>query len=134
MAPNKKAFVSEINVVPYVDVMLVLLIVFMIAAPMMQQGLEVELPATQSAAVLPSDIDHLVLTVKSDGSMFLDVYAVTLEELPGHFSRLVTERGRQLYLQADRSVQYGAVVEVMGMARAAGIERIGMVAEQQEAR
>ena len=129
---GKKAFVSEINVTPFVDVMLVLLIIFMVTAPMMQEGLEVDLPATQSAAILPSEVDHMVLTIKRDGAMFLDVYAVTLEELPGHFSRLVREKDGQLYLQADTSVPYGMVVEVMGIARAAGIDKIGMVAEKRQ--
>ena len=132
LQPGKKGFVSEINVTPFVDVMLVLLIIFMVTAPMMQEGLDVELPATQSAAVLPSDVDHMVLTIMKDGVMYLDVYTVTLEDLPGHLARLIAEKGRQLYLQADAAVPYGTVVKVMGIARAAGIDKIGMVADRKE--
>lgn len=128
---GKKGFVADINVTPFVDVMLVLLIIFMVTAPMMQEGLEVELPATQSAEILPSESEHLVLTIKQDSTMFLDAYTVTFDDLPGHLERLITEKGRQLYLQADTNVPYGTVVKVMGIARAAGIDKIGMVAERE---
>ncbi len=69
-------FVSEINVTPFVDVMLVLLIIFMVATPMMSQGLDVDLPQTKQVEVLPTEADHMILTVRKDGKIFLDEYAV----------------------------------------------------------
>jgi biopolymer transport protein TolR len=128
---GKKGFVADINVTPFVDVMLVLLIIFMVTAPMMQEGHEVDLPATQAATILPSESEHLVLTIKGDSSMFLDAYSVTLEDLGGHIERLIADKGKQLFLQADKDVPYGTVVRVMGIARAAGIDKIGMVAERE---
>ena len=71
---GKGRFMADVNVTPFVDVMLVLLIIFMVTAPMMTQGLEVDLPQTRAVSVLPKDNESLVLTVKSDGALFLDKY------------------------------------------------------------
>lgn len=124
-------FVSEINVTPFVDVMLVLLIIFMVATPMMSQGLDVDLPQTKQVEVLPTEVDHMILTVRRDGRIFLEEYAVdAMEELEGHLQRLVRDKGKTLFLQADKEVPYGVVVEVMGHVKAAGIEKLGVMAEQ----
>ncbi|UZP66926.1 protein TolR [Desulfovibrio mangrovi] len=125
-----KGFVAEINVTPFVDVMLVLLIIFMVTAPLMTQGLEVDLPQTQTVEVLPTDSEHLVMTIRRDGAMFLDEYPVTFEDLEGHITRLVKEQRKQLFLRADREVPYGVVVQAMGHIKAAGITNLGVVAEQ----
>ncbi len=125
---RKKGFVSEINVTPFVDVMMVLLIIFMVTAPMMDSGLDVDLPQAKQVDTLPGDSEHLVLTVREDGSLFLDTYQVKLEELESHLSTLVKDKGRALFLQADKSVPYGIVVDVMGRIKAAGIEKLGVVA------
>ena len=125
---RKKGFVSEINVTPFVDVMMVLLIIFMVTAPMMESGLDVDLPQAKQVDNLPTDAEHLVLTVREDGTLFLDTYKVTLEELEGRLSTLVKDKGRSLFLQADKSVPYGLVVDVMGRIKAAGIERLGVIA------
>ena len=83
-------FVSEINVTPFVDVMLVLLIIFMVATPMMSQGLEVDLPQTKQVEVLPTENDNMMLTVRHDGKIFLDEYEVqTLDDLEGYLQTLV---------------------------------------------
>ncbi|MEG2172040.1 MAG: ExbD/TolR family protein [Desulfovibrionaceae bacterium] len=130
---NKQGgFVSEINVTPFVDVMLVLLIIFMVATPMMSEGLEVDLPQTRQVEVLPTEVDHLVLTVRKDGSMFLDEYRVEREELEGHLQRLVKEKNKSLFLQADKEVPYGIVVDVMGRIKAVGIEKLGVVALKED--
>ncbi|MBQ9105162.1 MAG: ExbD/TolR family protein [Mailhella sp.] len=125
---RKKGFVSEINVTPFVDVMMVLLIIFMVTAPMMESGLDVDLPQAKQVDNLPTDAEHLVLTVREDGTLFLDTYKVTLEELEGRLSTLVKDKGRALFLQADKAVPYGVVVDVMGRIKAAGIEKLGVVA------
>ena len=125
---RKKGFVSEINVTPFVDVMMVLLIIFMVTAPMMDSGLDVDLPQAKQVDNLPTDAEHLVLTVREDGALFLDTYEVKLEELESRLSMLVKDKGRALFLQADKAVPYGIVVDVMGRIKAAGIERLGVIA------
>lgn len=130
---NKQGgFVSEINVTPFVDVMLVLLIIFMVATPMMAEGLEVDLPQTRQVEVLPTEVDHLLLTVRKDGTMFLDEYKVEREELEGYLQRLVKEKNKSLFLQADKEVPYGIVVDVMGRIKAVGIEKLGVVALKED--
>ncbi|MBQ7617304.1 MAG: protein TolR [Desulfovibrio sp.] len=127
---GQSRFVSEINVTPFVDVMLVLLIIFMVATPMMSQGLEVDLPQTKQAEVLPEENEHMILTVKSDGKMYLEEYAVeNLDALEGYLLRLIKEKNKTLFLQADKEVPYGIVVEVMGRIKAVGIEKFGVMAE-----
>lgn len=125
---GKKGFVSEINVTPFVDVMLVLLIIFMVTAPMMDQGLDVDLPQTRQVDALPTDSEHLVLTINRDGAMFLDKYEVRLDELETRLGLLVRDKGRALFLRADQNVPYGVVVDVMGRVKAAGIDRLGVIA------
>jgi biopolymer transport protein TolR len=127
---DNDGLLAEINVTPFVDVMLVLLIIFMITAPMLTQGVDVELPQTKAVRNLPQDKDHLVLSVDADGNIFLDEYAVELEQLQDMLTKHVTEQNKQLFLRADKAVPYGLVVEVMGEAKAAGIESLGVVAEQ----
>ena len=125
---GKKGFVSEINVTPFVDVMLVLLIIFMVTAPMMDQGLDVDLPQTKQVDTLPTDSDHLVLTINRDGTMFLDKYEVRPDELETRLGLLVRDKGRALFLRADQSVPYGVVVDVKVRVKAAGIDRLGVIA------
>jgi len=132
LSSRQNGFLAEINVTPFVDVMLVLLIIFMVTAPLMVQGLEVDLPETRTVASLPKGKDHMVMTIKKDGTFFLDEYAVTLNELSGHLERLVKAENKSLYLRADKEVPYGTVVKVMGEIKDAGIDRIGMVAELEE--
>ena len=125
-------FLSDINVTPFVDVMLVLLIIFMVTAPMMTQGLEVDLPRTRTVSALPKESDSLVLTVKADGALYLDKYQVELADLEGQVRRLVADQKKQLFLRADQAVSYGTVVKVMGVVKAAGVDRLGVVAEEEK--
>lgn len=129
---GKKGFVAEINVTPFVDVMLVLLIIFMVTTPMMNEGLDVDLPETKQVESLPTELDHMVMTLKEDGTIYLDEYKVSIDELEGYLTRLVTEKNKGLFLQADTNVPYGIVVDIMGRIRAAGIEKLGVVARRQE--
>ncbi len=132
MAMNLRpgGFMSEINVTPFVDVMLVLLIIFMVTAPMLTQGMEVDLPQTRSVAALPTDSDHLVLTIDADGSMMLDEYNATMTTLRPLVENNVVKQNKLLFLKADQAVPYGVVVRAMGEIKAAGQEKIGVVAEQ----
>jgi len=120
---------AEINVVPLVDIMLVLLIIFMVAAPMIQQGVDVSLPKV-TAGDLPTDPDLLVVTVNRAGQVFVGKTAVALdtlgEKLEAIYSRKTSREG---YLRADKDVPYGVVVRVMAEMKRAGIERLGMVTE-----
>lgn len=127
---RKGGFVAEINVTPFVDVMLVLLIIFMVTAPLMTEGLQVDLPQTQTVEVLPTDSDHMVLTIRKDGAIYLDEYAVDQANLINQLLTNVKDKNKQLFLQADKEVPYGIVVDVMGRVRAAGIEKLGVVAEK----
>ncbi|HIU17487.1 MAG TPA: protein TolR [Candidatus Avidesulfovibrio excrementigallinarum] len=127
---GKGRLVSEINVTPFVDVMLVLLIIFMVTAPMMSEGLEVDLPTTTHVENLPTEQENMVMTIRSDGAIYLDTYAVPIEELEEKLTLLVKEQNKQLFLQADKEVPYGVVVDVMGRIRAAGIDKLGMVAQR----
>jgi len=125
-------FISEVNVTPFVDVMLVLLIIFMVTAPMMTQGLQVDLPQTRAVSVLPKEDESIVLTVKSDGSLYLDKYQVEMADLGGQVQQLVTNQHKQLFLRADQAVPYGTVVKVMGVVKAAGVDKLGVVAEEEK--
>jgi len=116
---GNKGFVSEINVTPFVDVMLVLLIIFMVTAPMMTEGLDVDLPQTRAVETLPTESDNMILTVRKDGAIFLDSYEVGLDELQDKINLLVKQQNKQLFLQADKDVAYGLVVDVMGRIREA---------------
>ena len=129
---GKGGFVSEINVTPFVDVMLVLLIIFMVTAPMMSEGLEVDLPQTSYVENLPTESDNMVLTIRRDGAIYLDTYAVPVEELQDKLQALVKAQNKQLFMQADKEVPYGLVVDVMGRIRSAGIDRLGMVAQRED--
>lgn len=121
---------AEINVTPFVDVMLVLLIIFMVTAPMMTEGLDVDLPQTEVVESLSTDSDHVVLTIRKDGLIFLNEFATSMDTLAQQLQAVVKEPDRRLFLQADKDVPYGMVVAVMGRIRAAGIEQMGIVAER----
>ena len=123
-------FVSEINVTPFVDVMLVLLIIFMVATPMMSQGINVDLPQTKQVEVLPTESENMVMTVRQDGKIFLDEYPVEMDDLENKLQVLVKEKNKTLFLQADKNVPYGTVVDIMGRIKAVGIEKLGVVAEK----
>lgn len=124
----QRRMVSEINVTPFVDVMLVLLIIFMIAAPMMIQGIDVKLPAA-SAKALPTETEKLVVSISEDGRVYLNDTVVEPDGLASTLSALHGTCGddRGVILKADRKVEYGFVVQVMDAIRQAGIEQIGMI-------
>ncbi len=130
VSAGNKGYVADINVTPFVDVMLVLLIIFMVTAPMMTEGLDVDLPQTQAVQSLPTDSDNVVLTVKKDGTIFLNEFRTPLDTLAAQLVAVVKNQNRRLFLQADKDVPYGVVVDIMGRIKAAGIEQMGLVAER----
>ncbi len=130
--PLGKGFITQTNVTPIVDVMLVLLIIFMITAPMLTQGIEVDLPKTSTVDVLPEDHDNLVINIDRENRIFIDEYEVELVEITAHLERMIQGRDRLVYLRADQVVPYGLVVKVMSRIKEAGIDRLGVVAEPEE--
>jgi biopolymer transport protein TolR len=124
---RSRTVLSEINVTPLVDVMLVLLIIFMITAPMMQQGLDVELPVTSNSGVSTSD-EPFILVIKKDGKIFAGETPLNMDTLATKLKAIFsTRKNKQIYIQADKQVDYGTVAEAMGEIRAAGIFQIGMI-------
>ena len=125
------AAMSEINVTPFVDVMLVLLIVFMVSAPLMTVGVPVELPDT-SAEALPSDSDEepLSVTLTEDGRVLIQTTEVAMDELITRLQAIAAERtSRQIFLRADGAIPYSQVAQVMGALNAGGFRNIGLVTE-----
>ncbi len=124
---NRNSFMSEINVTPFVDVMLVLLIIFMVTAPMMTQGVDVSLPQATSEA-LPSDTEQLMVSVDNQERVFINDIQVSVDELNDKLKRILGGReGRQVYLKADKDISYGTVVRIMSEIKLAGVEKLGMV-------
>jgi biopolymer transport protein TolR len=123
---------SDINVTPLVDVMLVLLIIFMVTAPMLTQGVDVNLPKA-SAKAMRSDEERLVITVDANSRIFIGTVPVAFNRLEGALRQIVSKRAdRLVYFRADRSVPYGFVVKVIAEVRNSGIEKLGMVTEPLE--
>ncbi len=129
---------SEINVTPLVDVMLVLLIIFMVTAPLIQQGVEVALPEARAQAVKAEE-QKLVLSIKADKSLWLgagdEAARLDLGDLEEKLRANVrVKRDRELYLMADRTLPYGYVVEVMAAAQRAGVQNMGMITNPSQLR
>ncbi|GGD05607.1 protein TolR [Pyruvatibacter mobilis] len=125
-----RAPMSEINVTPFVDVMLVLLIVFMVAAPLLTVGVPIDLPQTKSQP-LQEDTEPLTVTVNADGEIYLQETVVEIDELSSRL--LAIAKGgyeERVYVRGDKNVAYGDIMQVMGTLSSAGFRRIGMVTEQ----
>jgi len=126
---NSDQLMSDINVTPFVDVMLVLLIIFMVTAPMMMQGVDVALPETTSQQ-LPSSKEHLIITINNKNQIFINDYQITLDFLQEKLRKILEGREhREVYLRADKDISYGVVVNIMSEIKAAGVEKLGMVTE-----
>jgi biopolymer transport protein TolR len=117
---------SEINVTPFVDVMLVLLVIFMVTAPLLQQGIDVNLPQAKGKDLPPEE--RITLTVKKDGVIFMNDNPVSLEEM-GRKLKAISKLNPNVFLRADKNVPYGFVVQVMGEVKESGIEKLGMITE-----
>ena len=124
---------SEINVTPLVDVILVLLIIFMVTAPMLQMGIDVNLPKVRSKSIDVSE-EKLVLTINASRDIYINKAKISLKDLSGKLGSIFTARvDREIFMRADKSVPYGFVVEVMAEVRKAGVDRLGMITESPEA-
>jgi biopolymer transport protein TolR len=129
MQGSNSHFMSDINVTPLVDVMLVLLIIFMVTAPMMMQGVSVSLPQTTSSP-LQAEKEHLIITVDRSQQIYINDYKVALEALQAKLKKIFEGRPDQkVYLRADKTVPYGVVVRVMSEVKDAGVGKLGMVTE-----
>jgi biopolymer transport protein TolR len=124
-----RRMMSDINVTPLVDVMLVLLIVFMVTAPMLQSGIDVQLP-TAGTAPLDKGERAVTLTVDRNGVIHLNRHTFTLDEFRKRASVILSELGgRPVYLRGDARISYGDIVSAMSILKGAGVERIGLVTE-----
>jgi biopolymer transport protein TolR len=118
---------SEINVTPFVDVMLVLLIIFMVTAPMMNQGIEVNLPETASSGV-PTNDEPFILQISREGKLEAGGAAIAIDQLRTKLQAIfATRANKEIYIQADKKTDYGVVAEAMGEIRAAGIFNISLI-------
>ena len=126
---RQRRFLAEINVIPLVDVVLVLLVIFMVTAPMLYRGMDIKLPVSASNTIKPEI--RKVLTIERDQRLFLDKDQVSLVQLERKLRLLKEEHADvSLYLRADRDVPYGVVIQVMDSVKKAGIEKLGMVTDQ----
>jgi biopolymer transport protein TolR len=126
---GKQKFMSEINVTPFVDVMLVLLIIFMVTAPMMMEGVEVNLPQTTTKSIKTPE-DPLILTVTENGEITLEKHQIALDDLEVKLKSILKyRRDKEILLKADRNIQYGYVVKVIAGVKRAGIDKLGMITE-----
>ena len=119
--------IAQINVTPLVDVMLVLLVIFMVTAPIIQQGVQVNLPQAKTNAI-PGTEAPLIVTVAKNGKIYLNDNALSLAELGQKLRAIKTlQADKQVYLRADQDVRYGAVMKTIAEIKQAGIEKLGMV-------
>jgi len=126
---DNKRLMSDINVTPFVDVMLVLLIIFMVTAPMMMQGVDVNLPKTTTRHIKTKD-EPLILTVNKKREVFIENHRIEINNLEIKIKKIFeNRRDKEILLRADKDVPYGFVIKVIARVKRAGIDKLGMVTE-----
>jgi len=129
---GRKQLVSEINVTPFVDVMLVLLIIFMVAAPLLTVGVPIDLPETQAAA-LNSETQPITISVNSDGQIYLQETEIPIDEVVAKLEAIATTGYKErIYVRGDTNADYGTVMKVMARISAAGFRNLGLVTLQEQ--
>lgn len=127
---QKRHLMSDINVVPYIDVMLVLLVIFMITAPLLTEGVKVELPQAQAKPVDVKDNETLVVTMDRKGALFLDDRKISRKALGKKITQIMKVRPKTpVLIRGDHRVEYGSVVKVMSLLQAAGVPSVGLVTD-----
>ncbi|MEH6356333.1 MAG: protein TolR [Marinobacter sp.] len=136
MPENRRKPMSEINVVPYIDVMLVLLVIFMVTAPMLTQGVKVDLPQTSSDPIqAEKDVEAIIVSVDSNGAYYVEVGdrgsdPMALEELQSEVAKILSQRSNsEVLVRGDEQVRYGTVVRLMSALQMAGAANIGLITE-----
>jgi len=132
---RRNPVMSEINVTPMVDVMLVLLIIFMVSAPLLTVGVPIDLPQTQAASLDQADKEPLAVSVNVKGQVFLQEREIPIDELVPKLKAITDARGgndERIYVRGDRAVDYGTVMRVMGRLSAAGFRRVALVTEVEQ--
>ncbi len=126
---NSSGSISQINVTPLVDVMLVLLVIFMVTAPILQQGVNINLPRVKAAS-LSGEEQQLVVSINKEGQVYLNDTTIGVPELgPRLQAILKSQPQKQVFIRADQNVRYGEVMRVIASVKGAGVERLGMVTE-----
>lgn len=136
---NKRRPMAEINVVPYIDVMLVLLVIFMVTAPMLTQGVDVELPSANAAPIQNDDQDVLIASIDAKGQYYLDVGGkqepIALSQIQDRVRKVLNQSpGMSVLVRGDKSVPYGDVIGLMVTLQAAGVPNVGLVTEPDSSR
>jgi len=132
---NNDALLSEINVTPFVDVMLVLLIIFMVTTPMMVQGVNVSLPETSNSDNIAAEEDQLMVIIDKDNKILVNDFEVGIDFLKEKLTAIFKNRStKNVFLKADKNIPYGTVVRVMSEIKGAGVEKLGMVTLPMEAK
>ena len=132
---RRNPVMSEINVTPMVDVMLVLLIIFMVSAPLLTVGVPIDLPQTQASSLDQADKEPLAISVNTDGKVFLQNTEIKLDELVPKLQAISQARGgndERIYVRGDKTVDYGTVMKVMGRLSAAGFRKVALVTEVEQ--
>jgi len=132
---RRNPVMSEINVTPMVDVMLVLLIIFMVSAPLLTVGVPIDLPQTQASSLDQADKEPLAISVNTDGKVFLQNTEIKLDELVPKLRAISQARGgndERIYVRGDKTVDYGTVMKVMGRLSAAGFRKVALVTEVEQ--